>query len=151
ELFLGQDVNKRVNSTGTETVAQTKENYSLTRVAKDPGTTNGGETIIVSALTFQQTYTNVQEILVNNTLPSSDTTTTLTTISVDNGIQVPVYMTLAGNNTITTGSGAATVTEAGPPTDKNQITSGNSANITISARGKNLITTGNSSQITVSD
>lgn len=136
ELFIGQDVANRVNGAGTETGPQTAENYSLTRVSGDPNSTSG-ETIMVAALGFQQTFTNVGEILVNNTLTGNDT------ISIANGIQVPVYMTLgSGTNTISTGGGSATVTVSGG--GSNQITTGSNSTITVSsgAGGSNQIAAG---------
>src|SRR5208337_1016497 len=91
ELYIGQDVGNRINGAGQVTGAQTAENYTLTRVSGDPGSTNG-ETILVSALGLQQTYDNVQEILVNNTHTGNDT------INISSGIVAPVYMTLGSGN-----------------------------------------------------
>jgi len=142
ELYIGQDVGNRKNSAGQVTGAQTAENYTLTRVAGDPGSTNG-ETIQVSALGLQQTYDNVQEILVSNTQTGNDT------INISSGIVDPVYMTLgSGKNIINTGGGPATVTVAGD--GSNQISSGNNAVITLSGNGSNQVTAGADSTVNVS-
>ena len=144
ELYLGQDVGNRKNSVGTPIGPQAAENYSLTRVAGDPNSTFG-QTILVTALNLKpQEYDNVTEILVNNTLSGNDT------IAIDNGISVPVYMTLGtGNNTISTGAGSATITISGA--GNNRITTGNYASISVSAAGSgaNQITTGTNASINI--
>ncbi len=140
ELYVGQDAGNRINSAGSVTGAQ-NENYSLTRVAGDPNSSDG-ETIDVSALGQTQTFDNVREILVDNTQTWDDL------ITIDDSVAVPVVMTFgSGNNTITTGSGPATVAVDGD--GNNQITSGASSQITISAAGNNVVTTGASSLVTV--
>ena len=152
ELYIGQDVGNRVDGAGNPTGPQTAENYSISRVPGDPNS-NNGETVTVSALGYIQTFTNVQEILVNNTLTGNDT------INVASGIQVPVYMSLgSGNNTVNTGGGSATVSVNGNGSNQittgsgstitvaiggggtNQISAGAHANVTISGNGKNTVT-----------
>ncbi|MHB1421755.1 MAG: hypothetical protein ACYC3I_00885 [Gemmataceae bacterium] len=136
ELYVGQDAGNQ----GTGATSSTAENYSLKLLSTN---SDGSENIQVSALGFQETYNNVQAILVNNTEQGNDT------ISVGSAIQVPVYMTLgSGNNTITTGSGPANITVSGG--GNNQLTSGNNANITVSGGGNNQLTSGNNANITVS-
>ena len=137
-LYIGTDVNLRVNSNNVETGAQTAENYTLTRVSGDPNSTSG-ETIMVSALGFKQQYDNVQAILVNDTQTGNDT------ITIDDGILVPVSITLgSGNNTIKTGGGSATVVISGD--GNNTVTSDTTGadTVTINGNGNNKITTGGS-------
>ncbi len=142
-LYLGQDVNNRVNSLGQVTGAQPAENYTLTRVPGDTGTTNGGETIQVAALGYTQNYPNVTSILVRNTLDGNDV------ILMDNGIAVPVNITLGtGNSSISTGAGVATVNVTGG--GDNQVTTGDNANVTIAGNGSNEVSTGSGSMISVS-
>jgi hypothetical protein len=145
-LFLGQDVGYRLNSDNPPvlTPAQPAEAYTLTRLSGDPNSTLG-QTIVVSALNFQQTYTNVLSILVTNTLAGNDT------IILDSGITVPFTITVgSGNNIVNTGSGPATVTITGG--GSNQIVTGSSSKITVQegATGSNQITTGDNSTVTVS-
>ncbi len=140
ELYIGQDAGNRIYGNNMVIEAQ-NENYSLTRVAGDPNS-NNGETIQVSALGQTQTFDNVQEILVNNTQQYDDI------IAIDNSVAVPVDMTLgSGNNTISAGSGPATIAVVH---GNNQITSGADSNITISGGGNNGVTSGADSTITIS-
>ncbi len=143
ELYVGQDAGNRVDGGGHVTAAQ-NENYSLTRVAGDTGSTNG-ETIQVYALNQTQTFYNVQGILVNDTQTWNDT------LAIDSGIAVPVNMTLgSGNNTISAGSGPATITIDGA--GANQIATGAHSNITVAAGGSgdNQIGAGAHSTVTIS-
>ncbi|MGA2662611.1 MAG: PKD domain-containing protein, partial [Verrucomicrobiota bacterium] len=141
-LYLGGDVSNRVNSAGTLTGAQATEDYSLTRVSNDPGSSMG-ETIQIVALGYSETFTNVESVLVNNTADSGGITTDVT-IQIDNAINVPVTMTLGGGtgtrSTITTGSGTATIYVTGD--GDNQITTGNNPTISVTGKGDNTITTG---------
>ena len=136
-LYLGADVGNR----GADAGPQTAENYSLTRVSGDPDSTSGEE-IQVTALGATETFNNVTSILVSNTLGGNDT------IQVDNAIAVPVNMTLgSGSNTISTGSGPATISVTGDGT--NYITTRNNATITVSGNGSNHIAAGSGSGVNI--
>jgi len=118
-LNLGQDVGARGEHFG----AQDEENYVITNVVGNPGSSTG-QTIQITALGYTQTYTNVTSILVRNTLSGNDT------ITISNGVTATVDITLGnGNNIINTGGGFATVRDRG--TGSNTITGGSGGGVYI--------------------
>jgi len=151
-LYLGQDVGNRKDSSGIfVTGAQASENYTLTRVSGDPGSSSG-ETIQIDALGCTQQFTNVTSIVVNNTADANGTTTE-DMIEINSAIAVPVNITVGGgsstSSTISTGSGRPTVYVTGD--GSNEISVGKDATITISGDGDNTIeSTGGSVSIMIS-
>ena len=159
ELYIGQDVGNRTG----DTTPQNPENYSLTLISGS----GASENINVTALGYTEEYDGVSSILVNN-IQKSGVTGGNNTITIASGISVPVTMTLGGDsttvNTITTGSGLATITITGGQdtvtTGNNasiaitggtgSVTTGDSSTITVSGDGNNTITTGNSSTVIIS-
>ena len=137
-LNVGQDVQYRLNDDTPKvlTDAVAEEKYNLKK--------DGSGNIIVSALGLEQSYSGVSRILVTNTSTGNDT------IAIDNSVDIPVDITLgSGNNTVTTGSGAATVTIDGD--GSNTIIASDFAVITVNngAAGFNLISAGNNSSFVI--
>ena len=118
-LNLGADAVNR----GALFGALSTEEYVLTHVAGDPGSSNG-QTIQVTALGYTQTYYNVKNIVVR------DTSTADATIQIANEITATADITLGnGNNAITSGGGYTTIRDKG--TGINTIVGGNGGGVYI--------------------
>ncbi len=124
-LNLGQSVGAR----GVDFGAESSENYQLTEVAGDPGSTTG-QTVEITALGYTQDYDNVTSIVVSNTLTGNDT------INIASTITAGVTITLGnGNNNITTGAGSATIYDYG--TGSNTINAGTGGGVYMGGVGDN--------------